>query len=258
MPRLHGCQYSFIFEPAQLATLQQNLSMMQSDVRLQYQDSVDQSHEGRPIVIQMVYNGSEGRPSYEIDPDFLRWAYSLRPTSSIACFFGVDRSVVRRALDNDPELEADYPLMPEEEQPPHISSYTGPLSTITNDELDSLLIRLRQHYRRAGLTRCDGMLRRLGHHVPRARIRESYSVSNRSSVYSNALPSDDAYTMFQAPTRCGTMMASTVGLIRWGIVTHGFIDGYSRLITGLLASNNNRAQTVLLYVVAWMEAVSGK
>jgi len=28
-------------------------------------------------------------------------------------------------------------------------------------------------------------------------------------------------------------------------VIHGFIDGYSRLITGLCASNNNLAQTVL-------------
>lgn len=35
------------------------------------------------------------------------------------------------------------------------------------------------------------------------------------------------------------------GLIRWRIVFHGFIDGYSRLITGLRASNNNRASTVL-------------
>ncbi|KAJ7847591.1 hypothetical protein B0H14DRAFT_3675428, partial [Mycena olivaceomarginata] len=35
------------------------------------------------------------------------------------------------------------------------------------------------------------------------------------------------------------------GLIRWGIVIHGFIDGYSRLITGLRASDNNRVQTVL-------------
>lgn len=34
------------------------------------------------------------------------------------------------------------------------------------------------------------------------------------------------------------------GLIHWGIVIHGFIDGYSRLITGLCASNNNSAQTV--------------
>ena len=36
-----------------------------------------------------------------------------------------------------------------------------------------------------------------------------------------------------------------IGLIRWGIVIHGFIDGYSRLITGLRASDNNRAETVL-------------
>jgi uncharacterized membrane protein len=36
-----------------------------------------------------------------------------------------------------------------------------------------------------------------------------------------------------------------LGLIRWGIVIHGFIDGYSRLITGLRASDNNRASTVL-------------
>lgn len=35
------------------------------------------------------------------------------------------------------------------------------------------------------------------------------------------------------------------GLIRWRIVFHGFVDGYSRLITGLRASNNNRASTVL-------------
>jgi len=35
------------------------------------------------------------------------------------------------------------------------------------------------------------------------------------------------------------------GLIRWRIVIHGFIDGYSRLITGLRASNNNMGSTVL-------------
>ena len=74
---------------------------------------------------------------------------------------------------------------------------------------------------------------------------------------------------------------SFLGLIRWGIVIHGFIDGYSRLITGLQASNNNTGQTVLdlflwaaavygipsrlrgdhgvenILVAAWMEAYSG-
>ena len=35
------------------------------------------------------------------------------------------------------------------------------------------------------------------------------------------------------------------GLIHWDIVIHGFIDGYSRLITGLCASDNNLGTTIL-------------
>ena len=36
-----------------------------------------------------------------------------------------------------------------------------------------------------------------------------------------------------------------VGLIRWKIVVHAFVDGHSRMITAMHASNNNRAITVL-------------
>ena len=36
-----------------------------------------------------------------------------------------------------------------------------------------------------------------------------------------------------------------LGLIRWKLVTHAFIDGKSRLIMGIKVSNNNRATTVL-------------
>ena len=40
-------------------------------------------------------------------------------------------------------------------------------------------------------------------------------------------------------------------LIRWRIVTHGAIDGYSRLITYLRCSSNNKASTVYeLFLVA--------
>jgi transposase InsO family protein len=35
------------------------------------------------------------------------------------------------------------------------------------------------------------------------------------------------------------------GLIRWRIVIHAFIDGFSRFVTGIRASNNNRSRTVL-------------
>ena len=34
-------------------------------------------------------------------------------------------------------------------------------------------------------------------------------------------------------------------MIRWKIVVHAFIDGFSRLVTGIRASNNNWAETVL-------------
>ena len=68
-------------------------------------------------------------------------------------------------------------------------------------------------------------------------------------------------TLSPVPTRFGTMTDNMVchslvpaciislklllGLIRWKIVIHGFIDGYSRFVLGLRASGNNRANTVL-------------
>jgi hypothetical protein len=166
--------------------------------------------------------------------------------------------------------EADYPFIQDEGQPaaPAISSYTGPLSSIIDDELDSLLFRLRQHYRRAGLSMFDGMLRRLGHHVPRARIRQSllridpvqrvfqritirrrtYSVPGPNSLWHHDGQHGQQVSLFLIPE-----LTAFEGLIRWGIVIHGFIDGYSRLITGLLASNNNRGQTVLDLFLAAIE-----
>ncbi|KAJ7631611.1 hypothetical protein DFH06DRAFT_1004926 [Mycena polygramma] len=158
---------------------------------------IDASHNGRPIVIQTVTTGRAGRPRIEIDPDFLRWAYSQRTTAGIHRFLGVSRSTVRSALlrhginvlpnpepvnDTDTEddlLDPDLPIptqLPsavEDLAPPQVASYTGPLSNLSDDELDLLLLRLRSHFRRAGLGMLDGMLRRLGHRVPRERVRQS-------------------------------------------------------------------------------------
>lgn len=36
-----------------------------------------------------------------------------------------------------------------------------------------------------------------------------------------------------------------IGLIRWKIVIHAFIDGKTRLVVGIRAHNNNRAESVL-------------
>ncbi len=46
-------------------------------------------------------------------------------------------------------------------------------SSITDQDLDNLIIRLRIHFRRAGIRMISGMLLRLGHRVQQARIRQS-------------------------------------------------------------------------------------
>jgi len=73
---------------------------MQNDVRLQYGQTLDESHYGHPTVVQVVHTGTRGRPSVSIDPDFLRWAHSHRSTSAISRFLGVSRTTVRNALIN--------------------------------------------------------------------------------------------------------------------------------------------------------------
>src|SRR6201996_6985018 len=204
-------QNSNIFEAEEFRTLQTSLTAMQNDIRLEYDDAVNESHHGRPVIVQTVPSDGPGRPRIYIDPDFLRWAYSQRSTAAISRFLSVSRSTVRNALleagiaqpqprlfphastssardlgDNnadgpddilDPELPIPSAFPPDvgnlAAQSHPTVSYTGPLSSISDDDLDELLFRLWTHYRRAGLHMLDGMLRRLGHHIPVERVRQS-------------------------------------------------------------------------------------
>lgn len=198
---------------------------MQQDIRQEYEQAIDESHHGRPTLVEIVHSGRPGRPAYQIDPDFLRWAYNMRTTASISRFLGVGRSVVRNALlqlgiaepqtnpfpshdsdgepssdsdtaessnssheasnpsntDHDDLLDPNLPLplnIPADiphatPEPDHVTSFTGPLADLSDEALDNIILRLRSHYRRAGITMIDGMLRRLGYRVQRERIRTS-------------------------------------------------------------------------------------
>ncbi|KAJ7035753.1 hypothetical protein C8F04DRAFT_1210195 [Mycena alexandri] len=175
-------EHSGIFNPAEFALIQTSVAAMQNDIRLEYRDAIDASHNGRP---------------------------TLRSTASVHRFLGVSRSTVRSALlrhdiatpqanpfptrttslDDTPlanpvqddlldpdlpipaQLPSDVEDMAATDAP--ISSYTGPLSDLSDEDLDILLLRLRSHFRRAGLAMLDGMLRRLGHRVQRERVRQS-------------------------------------------------------------------------------------
>lgn len=209
--------------------LRTNIAAMQQDIRLQYEQTVEDTHHGRPVLVQTVHTGRPGRPSYHIDREFLQWAYTMRSTASISRFLGVGRSVVRDSLlaygiaseqeiplsladanpsddsgasdDNDsdtssissdtqeagrddlldPQSDVSDAALSDSANPPpnhtghtpHISSYTRPLSDISDADLDLIILRLRSHFHRAGISMMDGMLRRLGYHLPRERVRQS-------------------------------------------------------------------------------------
>ena len=228
-------QYPHIFEPHEYTLLLTNISALQSDLRQLYNQALDESHHGHPVVVEHIQTGSRGRPAIHINEDFLRWAYRLRTTSAISRFLGVSRGTVRNALliygiaepkaspfitsgspppssfpgldgfefnnhHDDPgviqtadnllpsfdtaALDTEDPILnPIHNFPasstlagisvPQITSYTGPLSIIADADLDVIIRMLRHHYSRAGITMLHGLLRALGYHIPRSRIRES-------------------------------------------------------------------------------------
>ena len=51
--------------------------------------------------------------------------------------------------------------------------FMGPLSLMTDEELDDTILRLCSHYQRAGISMLDGMLWHLGHQLPCECIRTS-------------------------------------------------------------------------------------
>jgi hypothetical protein len=195
------------FEADELSILRTSLISMQTDLREEYRQALDDSHHGYPTIIERVHTGSRGRPRIQIDPVFLRWAYANRSVSGISRFLHVGRSTVRNALmeygiaepqqNPFPDVErtdsasVNDPLNENTTSPlnqtsidgtgdtiadihaPPLVSFTGPQSTITDDELDSLIRVIRSHFHRAGVSMLDGMLRHVGHRVPRIRISES-------------------------------------------------------------------------------------
>ena len=59
--------------------------------------------------------------------------------------------------------------------------------------------------------------------------------------------------MYHLPMRFGMWMGGYHKLIRWRIVVHGGIDGFSRVVTYLQAATNNTAQTAFS---AFLEGVA--
>ncbi|KAG2063454.1 hypothetical protein BDR04DRAFT_1037928, partial [Suillus decipiens] len=151
-----------------------------------------------------------GSPRIEIDPEALATALQFAGPMRLGALLGVAPRTVRwRALEHE-IVEPGNPVYvefidDEGETLQYYTSSTAAQSSLPDDELDAIMLQILTQYPCFGRRMIDGQLRHMRVIVPRSRIQASYS----------------------------------------HIVVHGFIDGYSRYITGLWLHNNNRAVTIM-------------
>lgn len=126
-------------------------------------------------------------------------------------------------------------------------------SEISSSQLDDLVTDFVSNFPTAGLKSLAGHLSGLGHRIQRFRIRESmyrvdpWGVQQRSRRLLHRrryrVPGPNSLWHIDGNHK----------LVRWRIVIHGGIDGFSRIPVYLAASSNNCAETVLQH---FLEAVA--
>jgi len=193
-------------------------------------------------VVQIPSGRNGGRPFLYIHPDFLHllvneYAYGLTKIANLLTRnsgINISTKTIRRRL-----LELGL-RSPEEPSRP-------PPTPLTDAQLDQIVTDLRHQQPNIGLRYLAGALRAEGIRVPRSNLRESV---NRVNPFPALFAENRRrYNVRQVYSNAGSNAVwhhdGQHGLISFGIVIHGFVDGHSRLVTGLQANSNNRATTVL-------------
>ena len=173
----------------------------------------------------IVYNG-RGRPSIMIDIGQVENLVELGvPMHRIAEGMGISRVTLWRRL-----RESGY----------HMERFTA----IDDATLDSAVSDITREFPNAGISMMLGFLRGRNIHVPRRRIRNSLVRVSPAGVLIRSLTTV-ARREYSVPS--ANSLWHIDGLhcfIRWRMVIHGGIDGFSRLIVYLHCSTNNRSSTV--------------
>lgn len=171
-----------------------------------------------------------GRPKFEIAQELLENLRVLGCTwMQIARMLQVSRWTIRRRV-------VEYGL------------HCGRWSDISDYQLDTII---RGYTSRHGVTTGQsyviGYVRSLGYLVQRDRVRAAI---NRVDPENTALRWAVVITrrVYSVPWPNSLWhIDGHHSLIRWGFVIHGCIDGFSRIITFLRCSTNNRSDTVMSY-----------
>ncbi|XP_066921422.1 uncharacterized protein [Clytia hemisphaerica] len=177
-----------------------------------------QSHSSKP-----------GRPKILIDCEKLDYLFNLNFTANdIANFFGTSRRTICRRLS--------------EKSMSIVDTY----SKMSDSQLDECVKNILDEFPRTGYRRMKGFLQSNGHRVQEKRVRACMHRVGLEGVLSR---STELKTVRRRKYNVkGTNVLWHIDgnhkLIKWGLVIHGGIDGYSRRIVFLNCSSNNKASTV--------------
>ncbi|KIK78391.1 hypothetical protein PAXRUDRAFT_95342, partial [Paxillus rubicundulus Ve08.2h10] len=199
----------------ELATIHDSMANMLKSLDDAAKVSADPPDMIPLALAQTIHTGQCGRPRVEIDPNLLETALSMRGPTQLATLFNcVPRTVRHCTLEQNlvepgPPVYVDY--TDEDRNSVHLYTATSrDQSGLTDEQLDTITQKILKVFPLFSRRMIDSHMKYLGHRVPRRMIEESY-----------------------------------LRLIHWRIIFHAFIDGFSCFITGVRASNNNRAETVL-------------
>lgn len=170
---------------------------------------------------------SRGRPKVEIEEEQLQYLVgSGFHARDMAAIFRCSIRTIERRL---------------HEKQIYLRSFT----LMSDDELDELVSEITRANPLSGEKTISGRLRSQGIQIQRQRIREAMQRVDPTGV---EMRKRRALTRRKYNVDSPNALWHLDGyhkLIRWKIVIHGGIDGYSRMITFLKAATNNRASTVL-------------
>ena len=173
----------------------------------------------------MACGNDVGRPSLQINmedvEDMRKAGISI---TKISQALGVSRSTLYRSMEG--------------------SDLLG-FTEISDQRLDELVIRYKQTHPFDGERMLIGYLRSQDIHLPRRRIRECIHRVDAGGVRSRSVKLIQRRTYYAKGANYVWHMDGNHKLVRWKFVIHGAVDGYSRLVTFLKCSTNNRASTVL-------------
>ena len=169
-----------------------------------------------------------GRPRYNISQQQLEHLLNLNfDCPTIASMFGVSLRTIRRRM-------TEYHL-----------SVKSRYSTMDNDELDGVVKEMKEQFPNSGYRIMDGLLRQQSIRIQQSRIREAMQRTDPNGTVVRFADMIHRRRYHVPGPQSLWHIDGNHKLIRWRIVVHGGIDGFSRLVVFLGCATNNTAATVL-------------